>query len=299
MNNSSDACSIYSSDSRCLNLFYSFTGIQLVMMVVGTILNLIIVTTFYTRPSTRKKITNILHFNQATADIFNVGIFGVIYVLSTLSELHNGHPSPDLMMLLFICLIISLLSSLLLYILISSERLLSIYFPLRHRVYLRKKHIWFTVGLVWFIAIIFTSCGIVLRVFETNALGVYLHFFSTVTLILTALITLLFVATFVKVLIANKFRKNESTQKAHTSNARQNLRITLVFFVMFMAFAVGFIPYSLALYLQIEGVVLPQIIITLILLASSSNAALTLYFRKPFLICPAAWRTTNIEMQQA
>ena len=67
-------CVPSSIDRSCIAVIYSITVFQLVGIASGVILNMIIVTKFFNKPAIWKKIPLVLLFNQALADLFNVGV---------------------------------------------------------------------------------------------------------------------------------------------------------------------------------------------------------------------------------
>ena len=58
-------CSPSSSAPSCKNIFYTILTVRMLLIITGLILNTIIVSAFYKRPSVRKKFPNILLCNQA------------------------------------------------------------------------------------------------------------------------------------------------------------------------------------------------------------------------------------------
>ena len=149
MNESHPDCVPWSPDRPCKTIFYVIVSVQLVITTVGIILNLTIVIVFCRRASLRKKIPYVLLFNQAVADLFNAACFGISMETILLSNLINGNRPSALIGVMGISLIMTTLSSLLLFTLIAFERLLSIYLPLWHRVHVLKKHIWIAVVMIW------------------------------------------------------------------------------------------------------------------------------------------------------
>ena len=139
---------------QCSLVNYSLLTVLLLLIIIGLILNMMIVTAFYKRSAIRRRIPNILLCNQAIADLFNGGVYGIMCVADELIKV--SCPACDVSV--SSAFIISLMSSLLLYTVIAIERFLSIYLPLWHRVYLTKKHLWVSVIISWVVSIVLGKC---------------------------------------------------------------------------------------------------------------------------------------------
>ena len=75
--------------SASINTIVADLSVALLMITIGLILNLVLVTSFCRRPSLRRKIPNILLFNQAVADLFSCAGYGVLYVTFDLMLIFN------------------------------------------------------------------------------------------------------------------------------------------------------------------------------------------------------------------
>ena len=256
---------------------YIFASIQLVKVVIGIALNLIIIHSFIRRRLVRKKIPNILLFNQAIADLFNGVVYGVSYVTYTLLIEFKDENAEDTSPFVRFFRSTTLFSSILLYAVIALERFLAITYPLRHRVHVRKKHIWLAVVISWLITTIVSVLNIL---FESMVR------FTIMSLIILINI-ILFVATFIKAKYSTHLQAGESNQL--NINFKKQLRLTMVFFAMFMAFTIVYIPLltcSLLGVLKHEvSIIWYEAINSLLLLTSVLNPILTITFKKELRPC--------------
>ena len=282
------------------NIPYNFSG-QLLILITSTIFNSIIVSVFCKRSTVRKKIPNILLFNQAVADSFNGGVYGVICVTELLllvSEREQTipaieHPSNT-------TFIVSIMSSLLLYAIIAIERFLCIYFPLWHRVRLTKRHIWNCVVIIWLVSIVLGVCySVILFSLSDNTVPYVLIYILGTTLVV--IITILFIATFIRAFLSLRSHQvNSATQNRHAS-FRKQLRLTGIFSIMFFIFAIVYIPITVVYNSSAKNYLLIQVMFTLLLITSVLDATLTIIFKKQFRVRqpqPQANINNNIAMQQ-
>ena len=269
------------------NIFILIPSIQLVIIVPGIILNLIIFSSFIRRPSLRKKIPSILLFNQSIADLFNSAIYGVTYVVLTMFSIKTSFERSFKVTTYIWSLFmgITLHCSVLLYGVISFERFLSICFPLWHRVHLRKRHIWFSIALVWIVSVIITT-PILIGFFLLK--GLYMIFIVCYSLmsVVVFIIIILFIITFVK---ASPSINTQPPQANPGNNMKKQIRLTMVFFIMFMAFTIVYIPL-IAIFIDINSSpnargVRSMIMHSLLLLTSLFNPVLTLCFKREFRPC--------------
>ena len=301
MSGSSLKCLFQASDESCKTILYIIAPIQMTIIIVAIILNLTIVITFSARRAVRKKISNILLFNQAVSDLFNVVVYGLSTVTNMLSTIVKGSAPRATLETAGVSISITFFSSLLLFTIIAFERFLSIQLPLWHRVNVRKKHIWIAIVLAWCFAIGFSLC-IRLLFFHSPFVNRLLVMTQKVSKTLFAVvITVLFIATFLKVLYSTRSSPKESTSIISNSYFKRQLRVTGIFFVMFMAFAVVFVPLTVILNLNRASHLLIRIFFTILMLTSVINPMLTLYFKNEFRktcrCCQQHIRIADIELR--
>ena len=263
-------CRSTSNHSSCKVFFYSLVSVQLVAIVLGLILNLTITFSFCKKPALRQKLPNILLLNQALADNFNCGIYGISNMIELLFQL-NDVRQPINFDVRYAFLPLTLFSSLCLYLIIALERFLSTHNPLWHRVNVRKKHIWVSVTTAWLLSIFITTMYIICSLCTTVFFMIFILLSITV-----AMITLLFIITFIKAFRAVSNRPSNSTQLSIVS--KKQFQSTIVSFIMFLAFAVVYSPLIVLLIYSIRD----EITLTLLMLTSILNPLLTLYFKKEF-----------------
>ena len=279
-------------------------SIPLVIIVTGIVLNLIIVTSFWRRRIVRSSIPNVLLFNQSVADLFNVAGYGVARTTFRLLVHFNlRYDIAELVLLFFWST--TIFSSALLHNVIATERLLSISFPLWHRVYLLKKHIWISVTVLWTVSIVIGFCNIIIEILNVKRI-IFTWFVNISICLSVGITTILFIITFIKALVSIKSEPTQSI--SNRTNWKKQLRLTAIFFVMFISFAIVYLPLmAIALALTstpTSGVVgLAWTIIQMcFLLTSVINPVLTLCFKTQFRPCRAnadsRRNRQNIEMHQ-
>ena len=239
-------CRSTSNYSSCKVFFYSLVSVQLVAIVLGLILNLTITFSFCKKPALRQKLPNILLLNQALADNFNCGIYGTSNMIELLFQLNDVRQLINFDVR-YAFLPLTLFSSLCLYLIIALERFLSTHYPLWHRVNVRKKHIWVSVTTAWLLSIFITTMYIICSLCTTVFVMIFILLSITV-----AIITLLFIIIFIKVFRAVSNRPSNSTQLSEHIVSKKQFQLTIVFFTMFLAFAVVYSPLIVLLIYSIR-----------------------------------------------
>ena len=265
-----------------------FFAIQLMIIVAGVVLNMLVVSSFIRRPSLRKKIPNILLFNQSIADLFNSAVYGVAYIVRTalLSMLHDGESVKGVTTFIFLFfMVITLYCSTLLYAVIASERFLSISFPLWHRVHVTKRHIWSSIMLVWLFSIVL-AIFIFFSFISINGLRIIVNMCYSLTSVVVFIIIVLFITTFAR---ACHSINTQPTLSNLGNSLKKQVRLTMIFFIMFIAFTIVYIPL-IAMFIDINvsasvSGTRSDIMCSLLLLTSLFNPILTLCFKKEFRPC--------------
>ena len=286
LNNLLYDCTWLSDAPPCKNILHTILSVRLLMIITCLILNIIIVCAFFKRPTVRKKIPNILLFNQAASDLFNGGVYGVISVAYLFISTFTKKYYLPFYALLVTSFIISGMSSLLLYTLIAIERFSSIYFPLWHRVKMRKKHIWISVIIVWLVPIVLVGCYLPIKFLLPFAeSAVFLSIVSLVVFVIVA-ITILFISTFIKAFPSLQSNPINSISQDRHFTLKKQFRLTALFSLMFLVFAIVNIPMAIAYSSSLwkASFLVNHIFLTLLLLTSVMNPAFTLTFKKQFRI---------------
>ena len=277
--------------------------IPVVIIVAGLVLNLIIVTSFWKRRIVRRSIPNFLLFNQSIADLFNVAVYGVARTTFRGLLMFNKRYDIAMLVMLF-SLSVSVFSSALLHNIIAVERCLSIYFPLWHKVYLLKKHLWIAVIILWIVSIVIGICNFIIEILTLN--HTIFSWFVTISICSSIVITTItFIATFIKAFVSIKSSQTRSISNSNT-NWKKQLRLTAIFFVMFTGYIIVYIPWTAIAFIlkssPTSGVVELGIMRICFLLTSVINPVITLCFKRQFRPCqpnaePHASRQ-HIEMHQ-
>ena len=198
----------------------------------------------------------------------------------------------------------SVSSSLLLYTLIAIERFLSICFPLWHRVNLTKKHIWTSIAVIWSLSVVFSLFYSMLFSQGLNELKNASLMMYILIILFIVIVTIFFISTFVKASLSLHFSSTTSAHQQRNHSYKKQLHLTVVFFVMFSAFAMVYIPVTL-IFTVVEYQsthVYTVLMLTFIQLTSVLNPVLTLAFKKQFRVQQsrpqAKNNRNNVEVQQ-
>ena len=271
------------ANKTCDYLNVSIFILQLIILMVGTILNSIIQVSFYNKRPLRRKIPSILLFNQATSDLFSCSIYvlpNVIYYLGYLLKLAD-FPYMIIVVLKRV-LILTVTISIFLHTIIAIERYLSICKPMWHRAKVQIKHIWSSVIITWFMSLLITVICHFANGINTDdyMIDEVMH---TLMAILAFLITLITVLYLVSVIEACKSLYMPSSSNTQKMRAKKQLRLTLLFFVMFATFLTGFIPVLVGLVWRMWQLSFKfQLLFLFFNLTSALNPMLTLSMRKEF-----------------
>ena len=303
------------SDKRCKLIFHIMVSVQLLTVIVGSAMNIIIFISFIRRKLIKEKISNILLFNQVLADLFNIAVYGLPYVMGSVCALEMTpfclsvyyYSDYSYLSHAFVnaSFISTLFSSILLFFTIALERFLSICAPLIHRAYVHKKDMWIAVAVVWCVSI-----ALALLMAASNyifsrkwILDIGYTVYNLLT-ILVLLVILLFVVTFVKAL--HSIKSPPTTSNTGKNNLKKQLRLTVMFFAMFMAFSLTFVPFIASIYMVYDktstySYIGADIRNTCVMLTSVFNSTLILYLKKELRPCAPPTRRhefhENIEMR--
>ena len=306
-------CVPFSDNENCTMIFGSILSLQFLTTSIGIILNTIIVTIFCKRRPVRRKIPNILLANQAIADLFNAGVFGLQRQTVSLILMTEKERSSAAIIISNAATTITLSSSIFLYTIIAIERYLSIYFPLWSRVHVMKKHIWASIIVSWLMSFVFGGL-LALRSLlegEFHRLGILYVLIYILMVSLAVLVTILFISTFTKAFLSLRshlkiqFDSINSASKGRIDACKKQLHLTTVFLLMFIVFASVNVPLSVVLSPgSTSSYALYEIILSLLILTSLLNPILTLSFQKQFRVLQPRTQTNSsmmsnpIEMQQ-
>ena len=168
VNNTFQDCVAEYENTKCQRIFIVIISTQTVISITSLSLNLIIVRSFYRKPSLRRKNPSILLFNQAIGDLVNMIAYLLPNTVHMLYQVINHRVSLNFYKMNIGFLYLTLVSSMALFAVISIERFLSIYKPLWSKIYVQKRHLWRAVCLAWSVAL-FLVVGSTVIWFETSA----------------------------------------------------------------------------------------------------------------------------------
>ena len=280
------------ADDACQMKFKIVVSVQLLIVTVALLLNSIIVINFFRRRPLRKKIHNILLFNQAVADTVNCLVYALPNLILVFYIMLWGY-SKKTWRIYFryrFTMTLTMSSSLFILAVIATERFLSICKPLWHRVNLRKRYIWRSILASWLISLIISGVWL-LEKYDDKGNYIqdqilykieYGYIPYTILGILMLFVTFLFIFTFVKAFRSVK-AQTASGSAPEITRAKKQFRLTCLFCIMFFIFILGFLSIMIASVIdddfdQIEG----QILVTLFVSTSILNPLTTFTFKKDF-----------------
>ena len=257
-------CRIYHDDSTCQKMYLATVITQLSLGVVALILNLLVVIKFLKTRSLRKKIHCNLIFHQAFADLAGCVICGIPFAFGTLYILWQGYFTAYGQLTIALSTL-TIFLSLFIFTIISIERCISLWKPLWHRVYVLKRHIWFSIMISWLVSSLLTATV------PNDLNSKYTIALAVVAILMILITSCAFLLTFLKAF--KSLQENTSIKK--------QLRLTGMFSAMFLVFIISFTPF---IYVRAfsTGYLWELILSTTFLLTSLFNPALTLCMRKEF-----------------
>ena len=228
---------------KCNTMFISLVSIQLLVILIGVLLNSIIILQCLKNSSIRRRISSILLLNQAVADMVNCLLYLTPLIVTHLySVTYEEYPSL-LDSLNGATAFLSIASSLFIFLIIASERYLSIVKPLWHRLKLRRARIWKSIGIVWLLATTYAVVAFFLYLKNYNGEHETLFYYTKALqakcglLILT--VTVIFTLTFCKAIASIR---GQNLSGAVLSRKKKDFKLTATFTVMYVSFFLCFIP---------------------------------------------------------
>ena len=297
----SDCLAAFRMDEKniCRPIFVKIVAFQFFLLIVGIILNSIIICTFLGKRRNRAINSNIILFNQALVDIANCFIYILPNVTHLLYTIMYEKSIRNFEEFNISFIIMTSASSILIYLLMSIERYISIYKPLWHRANIRTDHLWKAVCGAWLLAIISSVVPICVYLYftEYQRTRFYKSFYryyqfvlSLVMLLLIATITVVFIATLVKA-----FRSKTMDRKKQIKLLSMLLIMFLLFLVTFAAIAVSGISssnssISKSRQLRSHYIARTQMAVTIFACTAVVDPTLTLYLKRDF-----RFRTPRVE----
>ena len=316
--NSSNATYLYKNDLSVYVSCFSTTVAGFVALffgLIGFILNFLIIATFCKRKPIRKKLPNILLMHQAIVDIFNSAAYVIPYACFKLflsfekdvNILVAWSERFFYIQMIFI-VPVSYSSSLNTFTVIALERYLAICKPFFHRKHITKKKCIYTFVIFWILAPSMLIVMITVKAFRK-----YVNVATLINLFFMILCTILYVWTYSRArnsVRGNlKYQYTQSTSTPENQNvkteenklpsnkisstniqtyraAKSELRLTLIFAVMYIVFLITLVPAVSVLFYDNDKMVQYEYYILHIPLAVSSfiNAILTMTLKKDFKI---------------
>ena len=236
-------------NDKCTAIFMAMSSVLATIVLLGIIFNLMVCFVYCCRRSTRKRLPNILLVNQAIADLVNCVCYAlpntilqfIFTIYKTIHPVKIFHKEyrHSLAIVCEVMAFVSISSSVMIYLVIASERWIAIVKPLWYHARLRKRHLWRAVMTTWLIS--FTASVLVLFVNETFTYAFYFRAMQGTMVLLIMIITLLFALTFYKAL--KEIRRRRKLKK-NFNKTRKEFRLTKVFLMMYSLFLVTFIPLA-------------------------------------------------------
>ena len=271
----------------------SFAVVGVILALFGIILNSTIIRIYHKRKAIQNKGANLLLVNQAMVNWMNCFAYVLFASLHSITLYIN----PYRKRFQFFYTVyasngfhdLSYTSSILTFTVIAIERLFAVVFPIKHRNYMKKSYITGIMVLVWIV-----SSGGALTIWIStymqkvqvyrNYLVIELYSY----LCLIAVVTILFGVTFYKALIfLRKLANGPSQGESNMHMNKRELRLVIIFIIMYATFLLSLIPKVLGIFQYIKGNfnqnALTAAVLTLLFCASSiCDPLLTLFIREDF-----------------
>ena len=236
-------CDIYDRHSNCEAIFITINSLEVFIALFGLVLNSIIIRSYRRQQNARKTLPNLLLAYQATADIVNCLIFAIpqaahgLYVIFYKEPVAINGDGNIIRSANYAAFMLTSLSSAAIFNVVAFERFLALIVPFFHTANIRKRHIHVSIGVIWFISVdLSLICGYLMykslsgRLFSGDLLSILMF-------LLLGFATLLFFISYLKAFIT--IRKNEQ------AGLRKQMKVTVIFVVMYGIFLVGFCPIGI------------------------------------------------------
>ena len=235
-------CNIYDHHPKCEAIFITINSLEIFTAFFGLILNSIIVRSYRRQSKTRKTIPNLLLTNQAMADIVNCLVFAIpqavhgLYVIFYKLPVAINGDGNIIRGVNYAAFMLTSLSSAAIFNVVAFERCLALMMPLLHTASIRKRHIHISIGAIWFISVALSvTCGYIM--YKTLSGRLSGDLLSILMLLLLGCATSLFSISYAKAFVT--IRKNEQ------AGLRKQMKVTVIFVVMYGIFLVGFCPIGI------------------------------------------------------
>ena len=266
----------------CNTILIGLASAQIIIAIIGIILNLFIAIPFLRDAQLRNRNANILIFNQAIADLVNCIVYGMPNAINLLRATINQEQVPYQLTVTQATLVFTIASSIFTFSVIAIERYLSISRPLWHKANVRKKHLYTSIAILWILSTLLAT----IRAYTTQYRkkdSVWLEITQVLLGLLVILISIIFISTFKAAHRAiSRSPSDSNSDQRNRLIMRQKIRLTVMFFLMFTIFIFGFIPVVVSTeqtyYLQASV----QAILLALCLTSVLNPLLVLCFTKTF-----------------
>ena len=259
----------------CHVRFEVLVFIQLVIIVSALILNAGIVHAYLKSISLRRKNPNMLLVLQAMVDIVSC----LVYALPNAVILKVKGDPIRFYALASSTLALTVLSSLFIFVIIATERFLSLHKPMWHRANATKHMLWRAVLLTWFTSTLLAVLAIIVKDHEL----VYMYYKLVLLVVMIFVVistTALHIWSF---MIAYQAVHSHSNNTDTTLQARKELRLIILFITMYIIFIIGFTPIQIVLALNYNHYSLHcQTLCSIFTLTSVMNPLLTLCLKAKF-----------------
>ena len=298
-------CRLYIDHPTCHIAYQTIFYIQLLIIVTAFLLNASICYAYLKKFSLRQKNPQMLLFNQAICDIVNCLLYSIpnviIWKLNEQIPLWSNE-DEGFTIASTALLILTVLSSLFIFTIIATERFLSIYKPVWHRVKMTKSRLWRAIATAWFLSIIagvltiIVMLNVKMDVYDDTLYNLKAFLIALISILLITISTLhiwSFVLAYRSVHSSsasnnnsnsnNSNNNNSSSSNNTTAQSKKELRLVILFAIMFIIFFIGFSPLIFEIALdQSYYSLYSQTLFTFFMLTSLLNPLLTLSMRAEF-----------------
>ena len=273
----------------------------LILMSVAIILsNSLIAFLFFWKKQLRKKVTNILLFNQACVDILNGLLFVPIIILIIFCDIS----SEEFVFGTFYCF--SLITSLFSFTLLAFERYFSVSRPLIHRQVVTKGRVTKAIILIWILSTLmvmlaqiwyFTSTAV-----KKRLLSYYTYALWGIVAMTFSVVVCLYGGTVGRARKFIKTQRGRCLEKHVLEIHKKEMRVTILFIALFVAFLLTYLPSLIINIFDFSGVhderkyeLFSDAILLIYLSNSVFNPTLTICRKEDFLL---AFKSFLAEIQR-
>ena len=239
----------------------------------------------YNNSNVRRKISNVLIFNQAVADLVNCLIYGIPNAVYLLLATLEKQEFVLQYMVYSTTITLTAASSLGIFVVIAVERYLSISRPIWHKANVRKKHIWICILIFWLLSLLMSAFrAYTILSHRYHMQMTHLRVMQVFVAVLVLIVIIIYVFTF-KTAHRSVTRppKNSASSYRRNERMKRQIYLSVMFLLMFIVFNLCFIPIIIEIFLDVHYLsVLLQTMFLPLCLTSVFNPLLVLCFKREF-----------------